>query len=71
VRLGLARLGRLQSEVMLGWLGWAPRKMEKGEGKEEAGWAGLRFELGFGPVANLELGKSFSFSNVFIICKLI
>jgi hypothetical protein len=32
--------------------GWAARKIKKGEGKEEAGWAGLRFQLGFGPLPN-------------------
>jgi hypothetical protein len=52
VRSGLARLGRLQSEARLGRLGWAARKMEKGEGKEEVGWAGLIFQLGFGPLPN-------------------
>jgi hypothetical protein len=40
---GLARLGRLQSEARVGRLSWAMKKMEKGEEKEEAGWAELRF----------------------------
>jgi hypothetical protein len=28
------------------------QKIEKGQGKEEAGWAGVRFQLGFGPLPN-------------------
>jgi hypothetical protein len=47
------RLGRFECEARLGQLGWAARKIEKnGEGKEEAGWAGLRFQLGFVPLPN-------------------
>jgi hypothetical protein len=49
---GQARLGRFQSKVRLGWLGWAARKMEKGRGKGEAGRVGLSFQLGFGPLPN-------------------
>jgi hypothetical protein len=32
--------------------GWAARKRKKEGGKKEAGWAGLRFQLGFGPLPN-------------------
>jgi hypothetical protein len=35
--------------------------MEKGEGKEEAGWAGLGFQLGFGPLPNRNQENSFLF----------
>jgi hypothetical protein len=46
------QLVRFQSEARLGQLGWATRKIEKAEGKEEVDWAGLRFQLGFGPLPN-------------------
>jgi hypothetical protein len=35
-----------------GRLNWVAQKMEKGEVKEEAGRAGLSFQLGFGPLPN-------------------
>jgi hypothetical protein len=45
------RLGRFQSEARLA-RGWGVREIEKGEGKEEASWARLRFQLGFGLLPN-------------------
>jgi hypothetical protein len=55
-RIGEARqaqLGQFQNEARLGRLGWATQKMENGEGKEEAGRAGLSFWLCFGPLPNM------------------
>jgi hypothetical protein len=38
---------------------------KKGEGKEEAGWAGLRFQLGFGPLPNRNLKILFFFKTFY------
>jgi hypothetical protein len=46
-------------------------KIEKGEGKEEASWAGLRFQLGFSLLPNRNSENPFLFQIFFIICKLI
>jgi hypothetical protein len=44
----IGRLGRFQSEFRLGRV----KNRKKGEGIEEAGWAGLAFQLGFGLLPN-------------------
>jgi hypothetical protein len=40
---------------------WAKQKIEKGEGKEEVGRAGHRFQLGFSPLPNRNQENPFLF----------
>jgi hypothetical protein len=40
---------------------WAVGRIEKGEEKEEVGWARLRFQLGFGPLPNRNQENPFLF----------
>jgi hypothetical protein len=78
--LSLVSVLREDDGVLAGWPGllashwamrWAVWRIEKGEGKEEAEWAELRFLLGFGLLPNRNQENPFLFSNLFIICKLI
>jgi hypothetical protein len=53
------------------WVRVGPCENRKGGGKEEASWAGLRFQLGFSPLLNRNSKNPFLFQIFFIICKLI